>query len=213
MIKRISYLFVLTLAVFSAVADAQANTYTTNFPLTQNPISESGHWTNGGAASSQWGNIQTNGTMAYGVTEPTTYGDPTASLTGTWGTNQTLTATVKINSQPGVCCHELELRPLTTISSNSIRGYEINCSVVTGNTYIQLVRWNGPNGNFTYIDQLDPGTPCVNGDVLIATTVVSGSTVTFTLKRNGVLQTFTNCHCTNPSDSSGSAVRLAYGPP
>ena len=181
--------------------------YTTNFPLTENPISEDGNWTNGGCCgnSSLWGNIQTTPGEVFGVSEPTTYGDPTAIVNGTWGSNQTITVTVKITSQPTSCCHELELRPLTTISTNSITGYEINCSTVTGDPYIQLVRWNGTNGNYTQLDQLVPAQPCKNGDVLVGTTTVSGGTVTFGLTVNGVQQVFTNCHCTNPSDSGAGA--------
>ena len=72
-------------AILLSAVPLSANTYTTSFPLTQNPISESGRWTNGGAAGANlWGDFQTNGSMAYGVSEPTTYGDPTAILTGTW---------------------------------------------------------------------------------------------------------------------------------
>ena len=181
--------------------------YATNFPLTENPISEDGNWTNGGCCgnSSLWGNVQTTPGEVFGVSEPTTYGDPTAIVNGTWGSNQTITVTVKITSQPTSCCHELELRPLTTISTNSITGYEINCSTVTGDPYIQLVRWNGPNGNYTQLDQLVPAQPCKNGDVLVGTTTVTGGTVTFGLTVNGVPQTFTNCHCTNPSDSGAGA--------
>ena len=189
------------------VTASAPGSYTTNFPLTENPISEDGNWTNGGCCgnSSLWGNIQTTPGEVFGVSEPTTYGDPTAIVNGTWGSNQTITVTVKITSQPTSCCHELELRPLTTISTNSITGYEINCSTVTGDPYIQLVRWNGTNGNYTQLDQLVPAQPCKNGDVLVGTTTVSGGTVTFGLTVNGVQQVFTNCHCTNPSDSGAGA--------
>jgi len=53
-----------------------------------------------------------------------------------------------------------------------------------------LVRWNGPNVNFTYIDQLTPATAVANGDVLVGTATGVGDTVTFTFSRNNVLQTF-----------------------
>lgn len=195
-----------------ALARKASGTYSTNFPLTENPVSESGHWTNGSAAGgSWWGDIQTVSGQAFGVSEPTQFGDPTAILTGSWSPNQSVSVVVKVNTQPTVCCHEVEARLLTTISSVSIKGYEINCSLVASQTYIQLVRWNGPNGDFTPLDQLTPATPCVNGDVLVATATVSGSTAVFTFMPNGVLQTFTTCHCTNPSDSSAKAV-LAGNP-
>src|SRR5438552_14920967 len=52
----------------SAYANLPNNSYTTNFPLTENPISEGGVWTGGSAAGGNlWGNVQTNATLAYGV--------------------------------------------------------------------------------------------------------------------------------------------------
>src|ERR1051325_3674641 len=91
---------------------AQSFTYSTSFPLTENPISEGGKWINGGAAGGNlWGNVQTTPGMAFGVSEPTQFGDPTAVLTGTWAPDQSAEATIKIVTQPtGTCCHEAEVR-------------------------------------------------------------------------------------------------------
>lgn len=192
---------------FLPITHAATNgTYSTTFPLKENPISEAGNWISGAAAGHNlWGDVQTSAGFVFGVSEPTVYGDPTAILTGSWGASQQVHAVIKINSQPTQCCHEIEVRLLSAISNNSITGYEINYSAVPSNKYVQLVRWNGPNGNFTYIDQLQPSTAASNGDVIDASATVSGGTVTFTYKINGVTQTFTNCHCTNPKDSGGSA--------
>jgi hypothetical protein len=74
----------------------------------------------------------------------------------------------------------VELRIRTTITGNSITGYELNCSVVPAGPYLTLVRWNGPLNNFTYI--VRNATPCVNGDVLKLTAVGN----TFTIYKNGV---------------------------
>ena len=165
------------------VNPASQKTYTTNFPLTENPISGSGNWQVPGGLASQWGNIQTNGTMAFGVSEPTTFGDPTAILTGTWTADQWAQATVKINSTPSKCCHEVEIRLRAAISANNITGYEINCSVYPGNSYVQIVRWNGANGSFTYLNN-EGADYCKNGDVLKATII--GSTINVYL--NNVLK-------------------------
>src|SRR5216683_4628985 len=121
--------------------------YTTNFPLTENPISEGGVWTGGSAAGGNlWGDVQTNGTMAFGVSEPTQFGDPTAILKGTWAVDQTAQATVALKTAfTGTCCHEVELRLRMTVSSNSIRGYEAYCSVSSSNPYCHIARWNGLN--------------------------------------------------------------------
>jgi hypothetical protein len=69
-----------------------------------------------------------------------------------------------------------------TISADSITGYEINCSV-SNNDYLQVVRWNGPNGNYTYLNSL--ATSCVDGDVLEATAGGANPT-TITVFKNGV---------------------------
>jgi hypothetical protein len=184
-----------------------ANFYTTTFPLRENPISEGGNWVTGRSAGGNlWGDVQSAPRMGFGVSQPTTYGDPTAILTGTWGTTQTVTIVANIPTPPSTCCHEIEIRLLSTISPGNINGYELNISVATSGRYIQLVRWNGPNGDFTVLDQLTPATAIANGDVFVGTATVVGNSVTFTLKRNGTLQTFTNCHCTNPSDSGSRAI-------
>ena len=76
---------ILAIVLMSWPMWAFAQTYSTSFPLTENPISESGKWIGGQSADGNlWGNVQTSGGMAYGVSEPTTYGDPTAILTGSW---------------------------------------------------------------------------------------------------------------------------------
>ena len=65
-------------------------TYTTNFSLTEDPISEGDHWIGGLTAGLDWSNIQTTPARAYGtVLSFGNYNDPTALLTGSWGPNQT----------------------------------------------------------------------------------------------------------------------------
>ena len=79
--------------------------YSTTFPLTENPISEGGSWTNGGATGLGWANVQTT-------------------------QDQQVQATVKVSGAYGrACCKEVELRIRTTITSNSITGYELNDDV------------------------------------------------------------------------------------
>jgi hypothetical protein len=169
----------------SATTSGINGSYSTTFPLTENPISEGGSWTNGGATGLGWANVQTTPGLSFG-TGPVNagtylYADPTAVLQGAWAQDQQVQATVKV---PGVygraCCKEVELRIRTTITGNSITGYELNCSVVPAGPYLTLVRWNGPLNNFTYIGR--NATPCVNGDVLKLTAVGN----TFTIYKNGV---------------------------
>jgi hypothetical protein len=179
--------------------------YSTTFPLTENPISEGGNWIGGQSAGGNlWGNVQTNMNMAFGVSEPTQFGDPTAILTGTWGPAQMASATVKIETAPLTCCHEVELRLRVTISPNSITGYEAYCSVVPATPYCHIARWNGPNGSYCNIELSTPNIYAVNGDVLMAMATGTNPT-TITMYKNGIqiLQaTDTGQNC-SPGGSAG----------
>jgi len=184
-------------------SNALAQEYSTTFPLTENPISEGGNWVGGQTAGDNlWGNCQTNGTMVFGVAQPTEYGDPIAILTGTWGTNQTAQATVKIGTTPTGCCHEVELhlRMAINAATNQITGYEINCNVDIGD-YLQVVRWNGPNGSFTYLGTRPDH--CVNGDVLTASISGGANDTIINVWKNGSLLQFDTG--TNVPDNTGTA--------
>ncbi len=165
--------------------------YRTSFPQIENPISESGVWVGGSSAGASiraggslwsrgrlWGNVQTNHGVAYGVDEPTEFGDPTAILAGSWGPTQSVTATVHINNVPmGGCCHEVELRLRTTITSRSITGYEAYCSVMSDNQYCHIARWNGPNGSYWNFETGSSATYLAEGDVITATATGTNPTV------------------------------------
>src|SRR5215813_11587901 len=130
--------------------------YSTAFPLTENPISEGGSWTNGGATGLGWENVQTTPGLSFG-TGPVNagtylYADPTAVLKGVWAQDQQVQATVKVRGAfDRACCKDIGLLIRMTITRISITGYELNCSVVSAGPYLTLVRWNGPLNNFTYI--------------------------------------------------------------
>ena len=165
---------------------AHAATYTTTFPATENPISEGGKWVGGSTAGgSLWGNVQTTPGLAFGVSLPTQFGDPTAILTGTWGPNQTVQGTVQVTGPiTGGCCREIELRLRNTISTNSISGYEAYCSILSSNPYCHIARWNGANGSYCNIETGSSSNYAHNGDVLKAT-ITGTSTTVITLFRNG----------------------------
>ena len=179
--------FFLALASLSG-AEALARTYTTNFPLTENPISEGGNWVGGQTAGNNlWGDVQTDGTMAYGVCEPTEFGDPTAIRTGTWGADQTVQATVKISTTPtGTCCHEAEVRLRTAINptNHTITGYEVYCSVQPNSPYCHIASWGGPAGAWVNMENQIPSIYLKNGDILKAT-VRGTNPVTITAYVNG----------------------------
>jgi hypothetical protein len=150
--------------------------YSTTFPLTENPVCESGNWINGGKTGLKWCNDETTPGKAFGVGPCSTqYADPTAVLTGVWGSNQYVSGTVYVGSLPAVIYYpEVELRLNTTIAANSITGYEIDCTVGTATQHLipglAIVRWNGPVANFTMLEH-ENTTWCHNGNVLSASNV------------------------------------------
>jgi hypothetical protein len=178
------YASIVALVIFAGVG-AQATTYSTNFPLTENPISESGQWVGGSTAGGNlWGNVRTTPGLAFGVSEPTQFGDPTGLVQGSWGPDQTVQATVKINTTPNACCHEAEVRLRMSISANTITGYEAYCSVVSSDKYCHIASWGGPNGAYVNMENSSPSLYLKNGDVLKAT-VTGTNPVTITMFING----------------------------
>ena len=162
--------------------------YSTNFPAAANPISGGGAWINGGTTGLDWGNVATSGGAAHGTSLSTTFADPTAVLTGTWASDQQAQGTIAISGPIGGGAHEVELRLHTTITPHSITGYEINANVDPLNPYVQLVRWNGPLGDWTLLDGRDARTvaPFHSGDILSATEI--GNTITVSINGAPIFQ-------------------------
>src|SRR5260370_36554125 len=83
---------------------AGQRTYSTMFPPVENPIIESGSWGGGQSAGGDlWGNVQTNGNMAFEVSEPTESGDARQILAGTVGPRQLTCRTRTTNMTPRTC--------------------------------------------------------------------------------------------------------------
>ena len=57
----------LGLLAFLPVLAWSQGTYSTNFPSTENPISESGRWINGGSTGLKWANVRTTPGLAFGT--------------------------------------------------------------------------------------------------------------------------------------------------
>lgn len=180
-----------------AMQGSTGSTYTTNFPSTENPISEGGKWINGRAAGLDWSDVATVPGLAYGTESGTSgYDDSTVVLTGTWGSDQMAEATVHTVNQNDNIYEEVELRLRSSLSAHKATGYEINfrCSK-TANAYAQIVRWNGPLGNFTYVDsRSDSKYGVANGDVVKATIV--GNVITAYINGAQVLQATDNTYTT-----------------
>jgi hypothetical protein len=155
-----------------------AESYQTDFPATENPISEGGRWINGGANGLDWTNVSTTPGLAIGHQTGASYTDATALLTGTWASDQHVSATVHTVSQNDACYQEVELRLRSAVSAHSSRGYEISFKMSqTSEAYVIIVRWNGPFASFDYLFK---GTGAQfgvkNGDVVSAD--IAGNVIT-----------------------------------
>lgn len=178
---RVAFQLGLLAAVVPVPARPQG-TYTTNFRLTENPISEGGNWVNGATTGLRWGNVRTmvgtggvhqaTGTI---VNSHPPYNDSTAVLAGTWGANQSIQAVVHTVHQNRRIQEEVELRLRTAITADRITGYEFDFRVTSdGSQYLALVRWNGPINDFTYLRLVSPGGPGLHdGDVIMVTAIGS----------------------------------------
>jgi len=51
----------------ASASTGTASTYTTNFPLTEDPISEGGKWINGKKDGVDWANVRTTPGFAFGT--------------------------------------------------------------------------------------------------------------------------------------------------
>ena len=169
----VSPILSLVVVLLLSGADAAAGTYTTTFPATEDPMSESGKWANGATNGLDWHDVQTSGGKAYGTLATASYSDPTAILTGVWGPDQTATATVYSQNQTDSYYQEVELRLRSTMTAHSSRGYEVFFRVSkTSAAYCSIVRWNGAAGNFTELVHNTGATYGVqDGDVVKATIV------------------------------------------
>jgi len=135
----------------ASASTGTASTYTTNFPLTEDPISEGGKWINGKKDGVDWANVRTTPGFAFGTeiggTRPELekYDDSTALLTGTWGPDQTAQATVhRVNKDNDRIYQEVELRLRSGLSPHNATGYEImfRCSK-SAKAYCNIARWDG----------------------------------------------------------------------
>jgi hypothetical protein len=146
----------LTISLIFPCNWAFAATYSTNFQNAENPISESGHWKNGARDGIDWTDCRTKPGLIYSTesgSNSNQYDDSTCILTGTWGPLQTVQATVFSQNQSDAYFQEVELRLRSTITAHSCTGYEVLFRALYPGGYATIVRWNGPLGNFTYLNQ------------------------------------------------------------
>lgn len=167
------------------VAVSSKRSYSTNFPLTENPISEGGNWINGDLVGLDWFDVRTTPGFAFGTAISAGYDDPTAVIVGPWASNHAVEVTVRNDLVSVADTAEMELRLRTTISAHDLTGYELLIAADPGFTpYVQIMRWNGPSGDFTEVTASKPNVPTTlaTGDVLTATAIGT----TLRLYQNGL---------------------------
>jgi hypothetical protein len=160
------------------IVPAGGQSYTTRFPLGESPISEGGRWLGGGSTGLDWADVATTPGTATGRQVGAEFTDGTAILTGTWGPDQAASATVFTGRQNDECYQEVELRLRSSLAAHRATGYEINFKASQSSAaYLQIVRWNGRLGDFTYLsDNRGARFGVRTGDVVRAT--VEGNVIT-----------------------------------
>jgi chitodextrinase len=143
--------------------------YSTDFNLTENPISEGGVWHR---ANNEWTNVRTVGGNAFGTNGVTNGYDDSYALLSGFGPDQTVEAVVYRNQSliPG-STHEVELLLRFSDDAGNARGYECLFNWYGG---FQVVRWNGRIGDVEPLRLTEEGyfgRPLVTGDVIKATIV------------------------------------------
>lgn len=171
-----------------------SSSFPTTWPLTENPISQGGIWTQGGTVGLDWQNTRSNGGapgIAYGVGPSAGFDDCIATVQG-----QGLSTTkhyseiriVRVGGYTPPSSHETNGLCGFTISANSAKGYEI---INPFNSNVQPVRWNGGLGNFdTTVFTLLSGSSyvAVDGDVIKNVFDSTSGSPVITVFVNGVQQ-------------------------
>jgi hypothetical protein len=154
--------------------------YSTTFDGDEDPLSEGGKWINNGL---DWTQIGKQGGIAHGTQTGTNqgihrYDDSYAHLSG-FPPDQEAWAQVQITKPDPSCHQELEILLRWTSSAHNTTGYECFARCLKGDSsYLQIVRWEGPLGEFTYLaDKRGADYGLKDGDTLRASIVGSVITV------------------------------------
>lgn len=208
----------------SSCVSLSARTYQTSFPLTENPISESGNWVNGQAQGLDWSNVSTTPGFARGQQVPDTgvstlfgfrrsYNDSVALVAGAWGANQTVQTTVRnLNlTSADRSLREVEIRLRSTVTAHNSTGYEVFWSAQPSHPYLQVARWNGPLNSFTILGSTKAGVSMINGDTFKAT--IDGGTITAYINGVQKLQVTDSKPFSSGSPGIGFYLENARGKP
>jgi chitodextrinase len=190
--------------------------YSTNFQDVGSPLSDNGMWLNGRQVGVDWTDVWTLPGLAHGTQSGSGayYDDSFAILKGDWGPDQTATGTVRTVNQQAVY-EEVELLLRWSVAPHRATGYEVLFSLFGGNPYVDIVRWNGPLGDFTYLASGYLPRAVANGDVVKAT--INGQIITAFVNDVPVLQAWDDSfHVGSPGIGfffvpDGSAANTDFG--
>jgi hypothetical protein len=180
--KRIVALSPSSIAPLPTAANPLAEFFT-NFPATENPLSQGGLWVRGLTEGLSWNNPQTASNSCYGSTinaggapSGPPFDDNLAHLKPSLKIsplNHRVEQTLFIAGgyTPPVP-HEVEILLRFDISANNARGYEVTFSLFE--QMIHVVRWNGALNDFTDL-VLDIAQTFADNDVVGAQ--ISGNTI------------------------------------
>ncbi len=151
--------------------------FSTRFAGTESPLSEGGVWSNNGL---DWTKICKQDGIAFGTQTGTNsgiyrYDDSYAHLSG-FPPDQEAWGEVRILKPTESCNQELEILLRFTSKPHRTTGYECFARCINGpQSYLQIVRWDGPLGRFTYLaDKRGTNYGLNNGDILKASIVGNG---------------------------------------
>jgi hypothetical protein len=171
-------------------AYVNSQTYSSDFNRNENPISEKGKWNNGGLVGMDWTNVKTTGGIACGTqsgsdTGIRRYNDSYAVLSG-FPPDQSTEGIVHYTNPSDACNQEVELLLRWNSVAGRATGYECLTRCLSAEeSYMEIVRWNGALGDFTYIARMYSTLAGIrDGDTLKAT--IRGNKISVTL--NGVLK-------------------------
>jgi chitodextrinase len=169
-------------------SQSSAPSYTTTFPVPENPISDGGRWINGKVVGVDWTDVTTTTGLAFGTQSGFDgFNDSIAVLQGNWGADQWAAATVyRRRPQVPSADEEVELLLRFTLAPHVARGYEVLFSVGAFTNLVAIVRWNGALGDFSVLDTVQRQHPIADGDVVKAT--ITGNTITAYVNNVAVLQ-------------------------
>lgn len=167
--------------------------FTSNFTGSETPISEGGAWRHIGQ---DWTFVVKGDGLAHGTQDGAgTYNDSYAYLSG-FPPNQSASATIFLNPTTAVSStREFEILLRWSDLAHSATGYECNLQHQGG--YAQIVRWNGPFGDFTVLTNAAKPPKPKTGDVMTATIV--GNVIKVFLNGSQFMQATDSTHATgNP---------------